>query len=87
MEASIRTAGILIGMRDPTTVRVTHDTRDGLRDLANADGVTLNEEVNRLVRAERQRRIGHALAALELDEEDSLWLEAGADVVRHDEGR
>lgn len=72
------------GMQRATTVRVTRETRDGLRVLAEGDGVTLDEEVNRLVRAERQRRIGHALAAVELDRDDESWLTVGASVIRND---
>jgi hypothetical protein len=54
-----------------------------LRDLAKDDSVTLDEEVNRLVRAERQRRIGHALAAVQIDQEDQSWLDMGAEAVRN----
>lgn len=74
-------------MRASTTVRVSRDTRDSLRDLAENDGVTLDEEVNRLVRAERQRRIGQALSVGHLDKEDSSWLEVGPEVVRNDARR
>ncbi len=74
-------------MQKSTTVRVARETRDGLRDLAEDDGVTLDEEVNRLVRAERQRRIGHALSAVQIDQEDQSWLDMGADVVGNDARR
>ncbi len=74
-------------MPNTTTVRVSRPTRDNLRDLADDDGVTLDEEVNRLVRAERQRRIGQALSVRQLDEEDSSWLEVGPEVVRDDARR
>jgi hypothetical protein len=68
-------------MRDSTTtIRVSLGTRDAVRDLADADGLTLDEEIQRLTRAERQRRLGAALAA-DPDEHDSAWLSATADSV------
>lgn len=66
-------------MRDSTTVRLARSTRDDLRHLANDDGVTLDELIGRLVRAERQRRIGQALSALEPDAADQSWLEMGVE--------
>jgi len=74
-------------MPDSTTVRVSRTTRDNLRHLANDDNVTLDEEITRLVRAERQRRIGQALASHEPDAEARAWLEAGASTIGHDAGR
>jgi hypothetical protein len=38
-------------------------TRAALRELADADGTTLDETIVRLIRIERQRRMGAALAA------------------------
>jgi hypothetical protein len=72
-------------MRDSTTIRVSVATRDALRDLADRDGVTLDEELARLARAERQRRIGLALA-LEPSADDRAWLEAGIVTVRDHAG-
>lgn len=74
-------------MQDSTTVRVTRETHAGLCALARGDGVTLDEEINRLVRAERQRRMGRALAAVELDEGDQSWLDMGAAVIGTDARR
>jgi hypothetical protein len=72
---------ILNCMRDSTTtIRVSPGTRDAVRDLADTDGLTLDEEIQRLTRAERQRRLGAALAA-DPDEYDSAWLSATADSV------
>ena len=68
-------------MPDSTTVRVSRTTRDGLRRLANDDDVTLDEEITRLVRAERQRRIGLALSANEPDADARAWLDVGASTV------
>ena len=78
---------ILICMRESTTVRLSRTTRDDLRHLADDDGVTLDDEINRLVRAERQRRIGQALSASEPDTEEQLWLGIGAETVRNNAGR
>lgn len=71
-------------MPDSTTVRVSRTTRDSLRLLADDDSVTLDEEISRLVRAERQRRIGHALATNESDADVDAWLDVGASTIgRH----
>lgn len=78
--------GILIGVRESTTVRLSRSTRDDLRHLADDDGVTLDDEVIRLVRAERQRRIGQALSASEPDTEEQPWLGIGAETVRNNAG-
>ena len=65
-------------MQNTTTVRLAKSTHELLKTLANNDGVTLDEEMIRLIRAERQRRIGDALAVLELDETDQAILNASA---------
>jgi len=58
-----------------------------LRHLADDDGVTLDDEIIRLVRSERQRRIGQALSESELDTEEQTWLGIGAEAVRNNAGR
>ena len=68
-------------MPDSTTVRISRRTRDHLRHLADADDVTLDEEITRLVRAERQRRIGRALADDGSVGDAAAWLELGASTV------
>lgn len=77
---------ILCCMRESTSIRVSCGTRDDLRSLAGQDGVTLDEAITRLVRAERQRRIGLSLAAVELDGDERSWLELGIQAVRDDAG-
>ena len=74
-------------MRESTTVRLSRSTRDNLRHLADDDGVTLDDEIIRLVRAERQRRIGQALSASEPDTEEQTWIEMGAETIRNNAGR
>lgn len=73
-------------MQDSTTVRVSRSTRDHLRHLADDDDVTLDEEITRLVRAERQRRIGQGLSTNALDADDRSWLEVAADTIGDDAG-
>jgi predicted transcriptional regulator len=72
-------------MRNSTTIRVSPTTRDALRDLAAVDGVTLDEELTQLLRSERQRRMGRALAD-EPSEADRAWLESGIATVRDHAG-
>jgi hypothetical protein len=65
---------------------VTFETQAAVRELAAADGVTMDEEIRLLARAERQRRMGLALAAPHLDSDEEAWLELGARAVSGDEG-
>lgn len=74
-------------MHDSTTVRVSTTTRDALRLLATDDGITMDEEIKRLTRAERQRRIGTALATSPVDRHDQTWLDMSADTARGDAPR
>ncbi len=75
--------GRLVTMRErSTTVRVESSVRDLLKVLAAQDGVTMDEEVRRLARAERQRRMGRQLAEPALRDEDRAILDAGVDTVR-----
>ena len=39
----------------PTTIKVSTSTRDALRQLADRDGLTLDAQLNRLIRRERRR--------------------------------
>jgi hypothetical protein len=71
-------------MRESTTVRVSNSTRDALRDLAAHDGLSMDEEIQRLARAERQRRIGASLANHKPDDDEQNWLDLGADSVSAD---
>lgn len=74
-------------MRESTTIRLSRTTRDGLRRLADDDGVTLDDEIVRLVRSERQRRIGLALSESEPGSEEQLWLGIGDETARDNAGR
>jgi hypothetical protein len=64
-------------MQDSTSIRVSRSTRDLLRELADGDGLTLDDEIRLLARAERQRRIGRALASADLTSDETRWLELG----------
>ncbi|MBK6502330.1 MAG: hypothetical protein IPG03_08135 [Candidatus Microthrix sp.] len=65
-------------MRAPTSVRVTKDTRDAVKELADADGLSMDQVIARLARAERQRRIGLALAASPVNDDELEWLGGAA---------
>jgi hypothetical protein len=68
-------------MPDSSTIRVSLRTRAALRTLADADGATMDETIVRLLRAERQRRMGAALAG-ELTDDEMRWIDAGVSTVR-----
>ncbi|MEQ1698477.1 MAG: hypothetical protein ABMA25_00110 [Ilumatobacteraceae bacterium] len=66
-------------MASTTTVAVSPATRDALRALAEEGGDTMDSLIRRLLRDERARRMGAALAErrammslVEVDEERSL---------------
>lgn len=60
------------------TIKVSTSTLDLLKELADADGLTLDAELQVLVRRERQRRMGRELAAVDLDQAEAAWEETGA---------
>lgn len=61
-----------------STIKVSSSTRDLVKELADADGVTLDAEPRALARRERQRRMGLELAADDPDAADAAWLDMGA---------
>lgn len=69
-------------MHETTTVRLSAATRDSLKSLASVDGLTIEQEMKQLLRAERQRRMGDELAVVELTSEDNDWLELGLRTAR-----
>jgi predicted DNA-binding protein len=69
-------------MHGTTSIRLSLDTRDSLKNLALVDGLTIEQEVKQLLRAERQRRMGDELAAAELTNEENDWLELGLQTAR-----
>lgn len=73
-------------MTSVTTIKVSVRTRDALRELAIRDGLTFDQQLQRLIRRERQRRMGEQLSSAELDEADLAVLDASgsdtADAIR-----
>ena len=65
-------------MSDTTTIKVLVRTRDALRQLAEREGLTLDAQLDRLIRRERRRIIGAQLASAQLDAEDRVVLDASA---------
>lgn len=64
-----------------TTIRVTTETRDAVKALAEADDRTLDQQIALMARRERQRRIGRALAQGGLSASDRAVLESGIRTV------
>ncbi|GAB3499702.1 hypothetical protein [Flexivirga sp.] len=64
-------------MSDTTTIRISRQTRDELRQLATERHQTVADTVSRAVRLLHQDDIGRDLAAPLTDEETS-WLDADA---------
>lgn len=73
--------GILLGMPDSTTIKVSVRTRDALRELADREGLTFDAQIEKLVRRERRRIIGAQLASAPLDVGDEAVLDASASDV------
>lgn len=65
-------------MSDSTTIKVSVRTRDALRQLAEREGITLDAQLDRLIRRERRRIIGAQLAGGRLDAQDTEVLDASA---------
>jgi predicted DNA-binding protein len=69
-------------MHGTTSIRLSSATRDSLKNLASVDGLTIEQEVKQLLKAERQRRMGDELAAVELTDEENDWLQLGLQTAR-----
>lgn len=67
-----------MGMPDSTTIKVSVRTRDALRQLADREGVTLDAQIESLIRRERRRIIGAQLASALLDADEVAVLDASA---------
>jgi hypothetical protein len=72
---------MLLGMPESTTIKVSVQTRDALRQLAERDGVTLDAQLAKLIRRERRRIIGAQLSSAPLDDDDLTVLDASASDV------
>ena len=68
-------------MPESTTIKVSVQTRDALRQLADRDGLTLDAQLDKLIRRERRRIIGAQLSGVPLDDDDLAVLDASASDV------
>ena len=68
-------------MPDTTTIKVSVQTRDALRELADREGLTFDAQIEKLVRRERRRIIGAQLASAPLDSDAEAVLDASASDV------
>jgi len=66
----------LIGMATLTTIKVSIETARLLRDVAEAEGTTLDKALRLVLRRERQRQLGDA-ASRPVSDEDAVWLDGG----------
>ena len=68
-------------MPDTTTIKVSVQTRDALRRLADREGLTFDAQLEKMIRRERRRIIGAQLASAPLDVDDEAVLDASASDV------
>lgn len=68
-------------MSETTTIKVSVRTRDALRQLADREGLTLDAQLDRMLRRERRRLIGAQLAGAPLSADDMHLLDASASDV------
>jgi hypothetical protein len=74
----LRGVGILPSMSETTTIKVSVRTRDALRQLADREGLTLDAQLELLIRRERRRMIGLQLSSEPLSVDDLVVLNASA---------
>jgi RNase P/RNase MRP subunit p30 len=55
-------------------MKISTETRDELKSIAERDGITLDAALRKLLRAERQRRMGEELAQRPKADEDASWV-------------
>jgi hypothetical protein len=70
-------------MSDFTTIKVSTRTRDRLRELADREGLTLEGQMEVLIRRERRRTIGMQLSSESLTADEASVLDASASDVGH----
>ena len=68
-------------MPESTTIKVSVQTRDALRRLADREGLTFDAQLDKMIRRERRRVIGAQLASAPLDAKDEAVLDASASDV------
>lgn len=72
---------MLFSMPDSTTIKVSVQTRDALRLLADREGLTFDAQLKKMIRRERRRILGAQLASIRLDADDEAVLDASASDV------
>lgn len=68
-------------MSDSTTIKVTKQTWDALRQLADREGLTFDAQIGKLIQRERRRIIGAQLAGVPPSADDHAVLDASASDV------
>ena len=68
-------------MSDTTTLRVSRSTHQELRERANQDGLTMEAELKRMLRYDRQRRMAEAFATHEPAPDDLATVRGGTAAV------
>jgi hypothetical protein len=68
-------------MTQLTTVKVSTDTRDELKSIAERDGLTLDGALRKLLKAERQRLMGLDLASRPMSDADRDWVRGSTAAV------
>lgn len=68
-------------MPESTTIKVSVQTRDALRQLADRDGLTLDAQLDKLIRRERRRIIGAQLSGVPLDDDVAVLDASASDVA------
>ena len=64
-----------------TTIKVSIRTRDALRQLADREGLTMDAQLERLIRTERRRTIGAQLSSGQPDPDEERLLDASVSDV------
>ena len=68
-------------MSETTTFRVARSTHQELRERASQDGLTMEGELKRLLRYDRQRRMAEAFAREDPASEDLAVVQGGMAAV------
>ena len=68
-------------MSETTTLRVSRATHQELRERAHQDGLTMEAELKRMLRYDRQRRMAEAFAAGESSPDDQAIVRGGTAAV------
>ena len=71
----------VLGMARTTVIKVSVQTRDALRRLADSEGLTLGAQLETMIRRETRRIIGLQLASAAPDGDDLAVLDASASDV------